>query len=640
MIEQTNHNRNQQVDKANREFWRRKPKMTRLGSSREFKTIRPFLLPLWPMLVLLLVASFFLAGLETSKSLAWVGVINSLTIPDDQVAHFLNDKILRGRFEAPGVIVNNGRVGLMIALFTGLGLLTLVSSLLTLFSSWLTAKARFRLIRLVRRAALNKILSFDLDYFSQARSGRLIFLMTAETSRFSLLISSVQQFFTAGLQGLLMLGLLTYLAWDLTLVVIAGGTAFFLLHLIIDARLKSLGWDVNLIGNQMSHLFHEIIYGVKMIKIGGLERRERDRYFQEHTKLEEQSIRLAVLQGMSGMAQQIASVILLLGAVGYVHLSGRISLGGISAEDLAAYLFVLTRTLPTWIGLQRARSAVLTAYGPLSRVAELLQRPDGPDRAKLNDPDLVGPKIHPQTISVRQVSHVYPGRDSALRDVDLTFKSSELIALVGFSGSGKSTLLDILSSVRRPTGGQVLIDGRPLTEEYAAAYRRAVGYVNQEPIIFHDTVRANLTYFNSRADENEIQRAVEMSAAAEFIDQLPHKLETGLGERGQSVSGGQRQRIGLARVLLADPPVLLLDEATNALDYETESLIYQTLHELKQGRIIIVAAHRLSAIRNFDRIIVLEQGRVVEQGGHEELTARHGVYFKLLAAQQKETGRE
>ena len=230
------------------------------------------------------------------------------------------------------------------------------------------------------------------------------------------------------------------------------------------------------------------------------------------------------------------------------------------------------------------------------------------------------------------LDHVTFGYDPAipvLHDVSLTARKGEIVALVGPSGAGKTTLLELIPRFHDPQSGTVRLDGVPLPALSRTSLRRLIAVVSQDTVILHDSVRANIAYGRSRATDDEVKAAAVAANAHEFIVGLPDRYETVLGERGTRLSGGQRQRIAIARALLRDAPILILDEATSALDTESERLVQEAIDRLVRDRTVLVIAHRLATVRDADRIVVLDQGRVVESGTHAQLLAHGGLYRRL-----------
>ena len=238
------------------------------------------------------------------------------------------------------------------------------------------------------------------------------------------------------------------------------------------------------------------------------------------------------------------------------------------------------------------------------------------------------------SIQFDKASYRYPdGNEDVLRSITLTIDAGQKVGLVGHSGAGKSTIVQLLLRFSDVTNGAILIDGQNIAEITQESLRRAIAYVPQEPLLFHRDLRDNIAYGKPNATEKEIRDAARKANALEFIDKLPHGLDTTVGERGVKLSGGQRQRIAIARAILKDAPVLILDEATSALDSESERLIQSSLERLMENRTSIVIAHRLSTIAKLDRIIVLDDGKVAEDGTHTELLAAGGIYAKLWSHQ-------
>jgi ATP-binding cassette subfamily C protein len=284
--------------------------------------------------------------------------------------------------------------------------------------------------------------------------------------------------------------------------------------------------------------------------------------------------------------------------------------------------FQLVRKLQAETNLSREISRSTTGAGASNRTTE-------------KDIHPIQPLELMRSIECINVNYRYEGSSSySLEHVSASIPAKGMTAIVGKSGAGKSTLIDLIMGLVRPESGQILIDGVPLSEEQLLAWRSSIGYVSQDPFLFHTSIRENLRLVDPDASEEQMWQALQFSSSSAFVRKLPHGLDTMIGDRGIRLSGGERQRLVLARAMLRNPFVLILDEATSALDSENEQHIHEALERLKGHVTIIVIAHRLSTIRTADRVIVLEEGRVIQQGGYQQLsTDPVGTFSKLLNMQ-------
>ncbi|RVT95970.1 ATP-binding cassette domain-containing protein [Rhodovarius crocodyli] len=340
----------------------------------------------------------------------------------------------------------------------------------------------------------------------------------------------------------------------------------------------------------------------------------------------------AASRRISARAALILAVILLgFGAVtfalwvgGHDVLSGRMSAG-----ELSAFVFYAVLMASSTAAVSEVWGEIQRAAGAADRLGELLEA-----RAEIAPP--ASPRPLPPArgeVAFEHVSFAYAGRGAALDDVSFQVAPGETVALVGPSGAGKTTILKLLLRFHDPAGGRILLDGMDLRDAAPEALRARIALVGQEPVIFSGTVAENIRFGRPEASDAEVQAAAEAAAAHGYISALPQGYATELGARGVSLSGGQRQRLAIARAILRDAPVLLLDEATSALDAESERAVQQALERLSEGRTTLVVAHRLATVRRADRILVLDQGRVVASGTHAALMAEGGLYARLAALQ-------
>jgi subfamily B ATP-binding cassette protein MsbA len=271
----------------------------------------------------------------------------------------------------------------------------------------------------------------------------------------------------------------------------------------------------------------------------------------------------------------------------------------------------------TNIVLQMALASAQRIFEVIDAESEIVEKPGAKDLARFAG-----------AIAYEGVSFAY-GREPVLAGVDLTIRRGETVALVGPSGAGKTTLVSLLARLYDPTSGRITLDGVDLRDATLSSLRRQIGLVTQDTILFDTTVRENIAYGDAAPPEDRVRAAASAACADEFIEHLPKGYETAVGEGGARLSGGQRQRLAIARAIYKDAPILILDEATSQLDTESEALIARALANLMRGRTTLVIAHRLSTVRRADRILVLDGGRIVEQGAHTELLTRRGLYRRL-----------
>jgi subfamily B ATP-binding cassette protein MsbA len=273
------------------------------------------------------------------------------------------------------------------------------------------------------------------------------------------------------------------------------------------------------------------------------------------------------------------------------------------------------------------------SYTTFQEIRASIERIDTLLDAKHEDEGSVKIERFSGSLNFNNVSFAYQSSSAfVLRDINLESKQGEIIAVVGLSGVGKSTLVDLIPKFYKPTEGDITIDGTNLNEVDLQSLRELIGIVSQDIILFNDTVRENIAFGNSEAGDEDIVEAARLAHADEFIQELPDKYESLIGERGLRLSGGQRQRIAIARAILKNPPILILDEATSSLDSVSEAVVQQALEKLMSGRTTIVIAHRLSTIKNADRIIIMERGQISDVGTHEQLMSRSDSYTKLYKA--------
>jgi ATP-binding cassette, subfamily B, bacterial MsbA len=419
-----------------------------------------------------------------------------------------------------------------------------------------------------------------------------------------------------------------WLNWAMALTILAVYPLAVLPVRAVGRRLRRLSDDTQTQTGRLLALLSESLSGARLVKTYGLESYEEARAaaaFDENRRLNMAAVRQRarldpLLEGLGGLA--VAAVIAMAG--------WRISTGAGTVGEFSGFIGALLIAAQPMRALGSLNSALQEGLAAVERIFALLDEApriaDKPDARSL-------PKGQGR-IDFDGVSLRYPGAESdALRPLTLTVEAGKTTALAGASGAGKSTLFNLIPRLYDPSSGTVRIDGMDLRDAKLSDVRAAVAVVSQDALLFDDTVAANIAMGKPGATQDEIIRAAEAAAADGFIRALPRGYDTPVGEAGATLSGGQRQRIALARAFLKGAPILLLDEATSALDAESERLIQDALARLTAGRTTLIIAHRLSTVRGADRILVMDGGRIVEDGNHADLTAKGGLYARLCAAQ-------
>jgi ATP-binding cassette, subfamily B, bacterial MsbA len=374
----------------------------------------------------------------------------------------------------------------------------------------------------------------------------------------------------------------------------------------------------------LSSIQQEAIAGAAIVKAYGMEDHESARFRSLSLDFFRRQIKIVASKAAVNPLMEFVSVL----AVCAVMLYSRHA--GLELSDIILFLGTMVLMYDPAKKLSRVHLTIQQSSAAAERIFSILDVPD----TVANHPGAVELAADPAEIRFDSVSFSYaPGAPPVLREVDLSARAGELVALVGSSGSGKTTLVNLLPRFFDPTAGRVLLDGRDLRDFTLQSLRRRIGLVTQETILFNDTVFHNIAYGEPNATRADVEAAARKAHAHDFICAMPNGYDTVVAERGLLLSGGQRQRLAIARALLRNPPILLLDEATSALDTESERAVQLALDEAMQGRTVFAIAHRLSTIRRASQILVLHQGEIAERGTHDDLLRRGGIYSRLYHMQ-------
>ena len=483
------------------------------------------------------------------------------------------------------------------------------------------------LVRDLRRRMFARLLDFPAATHDRTASADLLARMTSHVEGVASAASNgLTVLIRDSLTVLGLVGWMLYVSWPLTLAFLLAVPVFAWLIPQSNRRVRRLSHRAMEALARTTRDVQEVLRGYRVVKVFQAEARERQRFAAtaaEH--------RRAQLRTQRATALVSALTMLLVGAAwaGIVYLATVPGvLETITVGSFVSFMFAMLMLLAPARGLVQVNARLQQSIAAGQQVFQLLDMPVEEDRGAVAKRDLR------EGIEFDRVRLRY--RDAAgdaLNGVSLTVRRGETVALVGRSGSGKTSLANLLPRFYAPTGGEIRLDGVPLAELRLADLRGLISYVGQEPVLFNDTVRNNITYGVEPGDDRSLQHALRRAHVDEFTARLPQGLETVVGEGGVQLSGGQRQRLALARVLFKHAPILILDEATSALDSESERYVQEALRELQGETTMLVIAHRLSTVERADRIVVLEDGRVVEEGAHAALLAAGGAYAALYRRQ-------
>ncbi len=484
-------------------------------------------------------------------------------------------------------------------------------------------------IRDLRNQLYLKLTSMPMSFFHKHKAGELI---SRATNDVMVAQQCVGLSFTKLIKDpiflIMYLAVALILSWKLTLMALVLMPVSLAVIIRIGKKLRRLSYRQQ---EQMAHLtstLQETVYGIRVIKAFAMEKFENRKFIAQSQDLFKQVFRINyTMKASSPLTEQMSMVV----ALFLLWFGGsKVFTGGIMAPDLfIVFLFMIFSMVRPIKSLGAVNNEIQTGMAAADRIFQVIDTE--PEVADCE----AGFKLTKAAgrVEFENVNFSYIAGEPVLRDISLHVEPGEVVALVGSSGSGKSTLVDLIPGFYNPDSGRVLIDSHDVRELNLSSLRSNMGIVTQEVILFHDTVLNNIAYGMKDVPLDDVKAAARAANADEFIEKLPDDYDTIIGDRGLKLSGGQRQRISIARAILKNPPILLLDEATSALDTESEHLVQEAIDRLVRDRTTIVIAHRLSTIQNVDRIYLLEAGRVVQVGTHDELLARGGRYKKLYTMQ-------
>ena len=507
----------------------------------------------------------------------------------------------------------------------------IIQSILSFFRIYTFAQVSEKAMRDVRQTLYAKIITLPIFHFEKRRVGELMSRITSDITQLQDVLSiTLAEFFRQIFTLVGGVALITYLSWKLTLFMLATFPLLVISAIVFGKFIRKISKKAQDELANTNIIVEETFQSIQAVKAFTNEKYEVNRYTNSLNKVVNEALKAATLRG--GFVSFIIFA-LFGGIVGVVWYGAQlVAQGDLILADLLTFIFYTAFIGGSVGGLGDIYAQLQKTIGASDRILEILGDPSEVDIYE----NETKASLAFGAIDLQDIHFSYPSRPSVeiLKGISFTIEPGQKIAIVGTSGTGKSTLAQLMMRFYEPSQGKIMMGDYAIQDMPVGDWRKMVALVPQEVLLFGGSIRENIAYGKPGASEQEIQQAAEQAYAKEFIESFPEKYDTLVGERGVKLSGGQRQRIAIARAILKDPKFLILDEATSALDSESEQWVQSALEELMKNRTSLIIAHRLSTIRSADKIIVMESGKIVEMGSHENLMAKkQGVYQKMVKLQ-------
>lgn len=552
-------------------------------------------------------------------------------IPWDSADMGFKDIVINNAYYGVTVLIQDkGAAMTLFLLCLWLSITTLMKTACYFGSSAIMIPIRTSVVRDMRRELYNKILTLPLGFFSQERKGDIIARMSGDINEVeSSIMSTLDMLLKNPILIIFYMGTLIITSWQLTVFTIVVAPLLIWLMSALGRTLKKKSLQAQALWSDTMSQLEETLGGLRVIKAFVAEDKMQTRFNDVTEAVKKKTGRVATRQALAHPMSEFLGTVLIaivLGFGGVIILSEK---AWFDAPTFIFYMVILYSVINPLKDFAKAGYNIPKGMASVERVNKILETesnlkeiPDAKEVDGFND-----------EIAFEHVSFSYDTDRKILDDINLSVKKGSTVAIVGESGAGKSTLVDLIPRFYDVTGGSIKIDGTDIRDIKIHSLRSLMGNVNQEPILFNDTIFNNIAFGVEDATMEDVVAAAKIANAHEFIMEKEEGYNTNIGDRGMRLSGGQRQRLSIARAILKNPPILILDEATASLDTESERLVQEALDRLMSSRTTIAIAHRLSTIKNSDEIIVMHEGKIVERGKHEELLALNGYYKKLTDMQ-------
>ena len=552
-------------------------------------------------------------------------------IPWDSADMGFKDIVINNAYYGVTVLIQDkGAAMTLFLLCLWLSITTLMKTACYFGSSAIMIPIRTSVVRDMRRELYNKILTLPLGFFSQERKGDIIARMSGDINEVeSSIMSTLDMLLKNPILIIFYMGTLIITSWQLTVFTIVVAPLLIWLMSALGRTLKKKLLQAQALWSDTMSQLEETLGGLRVIKAFVAEDKMQTRFNNVTEAVKKKTGRVATRQALAHPMSEFLGTVLIaivLGFGGAIILSEK---AWFDAPTFIFYMVILYSVINPLKDFAKAGYNIPKGMASMERVNKILETESSIKEAP-NASDVTG---FNDEITFSNVSFSYDEDRKILDDINLTVKKGTTVAIVGESGAGKSTLVDLIPRFYDVTGGSIKIDGTDIRDMKIHSLRSLMGNVNQEPILFNDTIFNNIAFGVEGATMEQVIAAAKIANAHDFIMEKEDGYNTNIGDRGMRLSGGQRQRLSIARAILKNPPILILDEATASLDTESEKLVQEALDRLMSTRTTIAIAHRLSTIKNSDEIIVMHEGHIVERGKHEELLALNGYYKKLTDMQ-------
>ncbi len=587
----------------------------------DLKRLLKYVQPHWLAFLFAFVAMVFVAFFETATGALLIPIFDQFMpgqVNESKTLFDIHSLIPRDDWFKAWLVIS----GLLLFITVGKGIAEY-------FSSYLMAKIGQSVVLDLRRELYSHLLSQPAAFFERHRTNYLV-------SRIVVSCAAIEQAVSNNLRDVLrefltlifLLSAAFYLNWRMMLGAMVVGPIIAGITTLVSKSLRKLA-DEAYNGNKLlTDTAQETLANNTIVKAYGAEKREKARFSRVAEIIAKANLRSGRISALSPPTIEFIGALMLLGLF-YFGLR-EINAGRLEAAQFFGFIYFLFRSYDPMRKISRQHNEISKAFAAAKDVWDVIDEDvELPERENAVELTPLREKIE-----LTNISFTYQSDDKKIiDDLSREVRKGSVVALVGESGSGKSSLIKLIQRLYDPTEGAIIWDGTDLSDAKIASLHKHIALVTQETVLFNDTVRYNISYGNPDATDVEIAEAARIAFADEFIDELPERYDTAVGERGSMLSGGQRQRIAIARAVLVNAPVLILDEATSALDTESERLVQQAIENLMENRTSIVIAHRLSTVRKADKIVVMDRGRIVETGTHNDLIEQNGKYKRLYDLQ-------